>query len=160
MAIAQAEEKNDETSQSVEDGMAASGLPVPRFVSLRFEEVNVRTGPGTRYPIRWVYKRKNMPIEIVEEFGDWRKLRDIEGDQGWSHKSQLSGARNVTIKEDTTLSRYPADDAPPMLKARKGVVARLLECDLEWCEVQVQSYKAWLRKNRIWGVYPRELYQK
>lgn len=139
---------------------AGSGLPLPRFVTLRFEEVNVRTGPGSRYPIRWVYKRKGMPVEITEEFGDWRKIRDVEGDEGWSHKSQLAGTRSVIIREDGVLQRYPEADAPPMLKAHKGVTARLLECDIDWCEVQIQSYKAWLPKKRVWGVYPKEIYQQ
>lgn len=138
------------------DAASESGLPLPRFASLRFDEVNVRTGPGTRYPIRWVYKRKNLPVEIIEEFEDWRLLKDIEGDEGWSHKSQLSGARNVVIREDVALKRFPSEEAPPMLKARKGVIARLLECEAEWCEVQVQSYKAWARKGVIWGVYANE----
>lgn len=137
-----------------------SGLPLPRFASLRFEEVNVRTGPGSRYPIRWVYKRKAMPIEIIEEFGDWRKLKDVEGDEGWSHKSQLTGTRSVIIREDSTLQRYPEADAPALLKAHKGVTARLLECNADWCQMQIQSYKAWLPKKRIWGVYPKEIYQQ
>lgn len=159
VAVAAEEASGDENIKS-DSSATDSGLPIPRFASLRFEEVNVRTGPGSRYPIRWVYKRKGMPIEITEEFGDWRKLRDNVGDEGWSHKSQLTGTRSLIIKEDTTLSRYPAADAPPLLKARKGVTARLMECDLEWCEVQIQSYKAWLPKNRAWGIYPREIYKE
>lgn len=143
-----------DAKESAED--KGTGLPLPRFAALRFEEVNVRTGPGSRYPIRWVYKRKGMPVEITEEFGDWRKLRDIMGDEGWSHKTQLTGNRSIILREDTTLQRYPEADAPPMLKAHKGVTARLLECNVDWCEVQIQSYKAWLPKKRIWGVYPQE----
>lgn len=154
---AQAIEKNDLSKKNDEE--TTSGLPVPRFVSLKFEEVNVRTGPGTRYPIRWIYKRKNMPVEIIEEFGDWRKLRDVVGDEGWSHKNQLSGARHVLMREDIVLRRYADDDAPPMLKARKHVTARLLECDKQWCEVQVQSYKAWVLKKKLWGIYPQETYK-
>ena len=75
----------------------ASGLPLPRFVSLRSEEVNLRTGPGVQYPVDWVYKRRNMPVEVLAEFGTWRKVRDIQGTQGWVHQSLLSSNRWVTI---------------------------------------------------------------
>lgn len=146
-------------AEESEDGdvLSHSGLPIPRFVSLKFEEVNLRTGPGRRYPIRWVYKRKHMPMEVVEEFGHWRKLQDIEGDEGWAHKSQLSGARIAIFKEDSVLYRYPEPDAPPMIKAQKSVTGQLLECDLNWCEIQIESYKSWIEKKFIWGVYPREV---
>src|SRR3990167_9515481 len=73
--------------------LQASGLPLPRFVSLRAEEVNMRAGPGVRYPVDWVYKRKNMPVEVIAEFGTWRKVRDIQGTQGWIHQSMLSSNR-------------------------------------------------------------------
>lgn len=147
-----------EDTAAEEDSLyASSGLPIPRFISLKFEEVNLRTGPGTRYPIRWVYKRRHMPVEVIEEFGQWRKLRDVAGDEGWAHQSQLSGSRTVVFKAETVLKRYPETDAPPMIKASKGVVAQVLECDIDWCEVQVESYKAWVQKPAIWGVYPREI---
>src|SRR5438067_115081 len=75
-----------------------SGLPVPRFVSLKADETNVRTGPGTRYPISWVYHRQGMPVEVIEEFDVWRKIRDSEGTTGWVHRTMLDGKRSVMIK--------------------------------------------------------------
>lgn len=144
------------TEESDGDALSDSGLPIPRFVTLKFEEVNLRTGPGRRYPIRWVYKRKHMPMEVVEEFGHWRKIRDEEGDEGWAHKSQLSGNRIAVFKADSVLKRYPEADAPPMIKVQKGVLAQLLECNMDWCEVQVESYKSWTEKDAIWGVYRNE----
>lgn len=156
---AQAEDGGENAQEDISDSslLSSSGLPIPRFISLKFEEVNLRTGPGTRYPIRWVYKRKHMPVEVIEEFGQWRKLKDVQGDEGWVHQSQLSGARTAVFKQETTLQRYPEDTAPPMIKVGKHVVAQVLECDVEWCEVQVESYKAWTKKASIWGVYPREI---
>src|SRR5919204_606278 len=74
-----------------------SGLPLPRFASLRSDEVNVRTGPGTRYPVDWVFKRKGMPVEIVAEFENWRKIRDWQGASGWVHQSLLTGKRSFII---------------------------------------------------------------
>lgn len=144
------------TEESDGDALSDSGLPVPRFVTLKFEEVNLRTGPGRRYPIRWVYKRKHMPMEVVEEFGHWRKLRDEEGDEGWAHKSQLSGNRVVAFRADSVLRRYPEAGAPAMIKVQKGVLAQVLECDMNWCEVQVESYKSWVEKTAIWGIYRNE----
>lgn len=134
-----------------------SGLPIPRFVSFRYEEVNIRTGPGTRYPIRWVYKRQDMPMEVTEEFGHWRKVKDFEGDEGWVHKSQLSGNRTTILLNDTIFRRYPEADAPPMMRAEKGVIGYLLECDIQWCEVQIDSFKAWATKDHLWGIYSREI---
>ncbi|MCH2546106.1 MAG: hypothetical protein MK052_00645 [Alphaproteobacteria bacterium] len=156
VAMAQPESDSD-TIEAAEEGLAShSGLAVPRFVSVKYDEVNLRTGPGRRYPIRWVYTRKHLPVEVTEEFGHWRKLRDVEGDEGWVHKSQISGTRTAIFKEDTILRRYPEDSSPPMIKVQKNVVGQILECDIEWCEIQVESYKSWVRKNAVWGVYPRE----
>lgn len=149
---AHAQEEN-----SSSDG--ASGLPIPRFVALRFEEVNVRTGPGTRYPIRWVYKRKLMPMEIIEEFEQWRKIRDVQGDDGWVHKSQLSGNRTGMFKEPTTLLRYAQDTAPPLVKVSKNVIGKFMECNESWCRIQVDSFKGWTHKDRLWGVYPKETFE-
>lgn len=154
---AQADDSAADDGAQDESSIAGSGLPVPRFVSLKFETVNLRTGPGTRYPIRWVYKRRHMPMEVVEEFGQWRKLRDMAGDEGWAHQSQIAGGRMAVFRAETVLRRYPEQDAPPMIKVGKGVVAQVLECDIDWCEVQVESYKAWASKKAIWGVYPREV---
>ena len=148
----------DDSSENQEDANALSdsGLPIPRFVSLKFEEVNLRTGPGRRYPIRWVYKHKHMPMEVVEEFGHWRKVRDFQGDEGWAHKSQLSGTRMAIFTEETVSRRYPEASAPPMLKVQKLVIGQLLECEDNWCEMQIESYKSWIPKKVIWGVYPHE----
>lgn len=154
-----ADEESGSSEETQDDGNALSdsGLPVPRFVSLKFHEVNLRTGPGQRYPIRWVYKRKHMPMEVIEEFGHWRKIRDHQGDEGWTHKSQLSGTRMAILTEETVLRRYPESAAPPMIKAQKSVLGQVLECDANWCELQIESYKSWVAKKAIWGVYPREV---
>lgn len=137
----------------------ASGLPVPRFVSLKSDEVNVRTGPGTRYPISWVYKRADMPVEVIEEFDVWRKIRDCDGTVGWVHKTMLEGKRNVIIKgKKAQLVRADHEkDARPMLKVEPTVIARLVECTKTWCRIQVDGHKGWIEKSGIWGVYPDEV---
>lgn len=140
------------------DPQSASGLPVPRFVSLKSGDVNMRSGPGTRYPILWVYHHEGWPVEIIEEFDQWRKIRDMEGTAGWVHKSMLDGHRTVIIKgkEPRTLRAEPKEDASPVLKAAPMVVARLAECQKEWCRLQIQAHKGWVRKGALWGVYPQE----
>lgn len=134
------------------------GLPLPRFVSLKSDEVNVRTGPGTRYPIQWVYRRSGMPVEIIEEYDLWRKIRDSEGNGGWVHKSMLEGKRNIMInsKEARVVRIDPEPQAKPILKAEPKVVARLMECQQDWCRIQISGRKGWIEKKYIWGVYASE----
>ena len=136
----------------------ASGLPIPRFVALKAEETNVRSGPGTRYPISWVYRRANMPVEVVEEYDYWRKIRDVEGTTGWVHKSMVIGQRMAMIKskEPAVLRREPKDKASPLLKAEPMVVGKLVECEKDWCRIQISGRKGWIEKTAIWGVYPDE----
>lgn len=136
-----------------------SGLPVPRFVSLKSDETNVRSGPGTRYPISWVYRRSGMPVEVIEEYDLWRKIRDVEGTTGWVHKSMLDGHRNVLIKgkEPRLLKTDPEKDAKNILKAEPLVLARLSECQIDWCHVQISGRKGWIEKKYLWGVYEAEI---
>ena len=121
---------------------ADTGLPVPRFVSVRADEVNVRTGPGVRYPIDWVFVRKDMPVEIVDEYDTWRRIRDWKGTSGWVHQSMLSGNRTVMVSGGVgDLHRRAAPDAPVVARSEPGVVGDLLTCESEWCEVQIDDYR-------------------
>lgn len=137
-----------------------SGLPVPRFVSLKSDEINVRSGPGTRYPIQWVYHKEGLPVEVIEEFDYWRKIRDMEGSGGWVHKGMLAGTRTAAIKGKTaqTLRAEPEDSANPVLKAEPKVVGKISECDKEWCRMQIEGRKGWIRKKFLFGVYPKETF--
>lgn len=148
------------TTAHATDPTANSGLPIPRFVSLKPEEVNVRTGPGTRYPIAWVYRRQGMPVEVVEEYDLWRKIRDAEGTTGWVHKTMLAGTRNAVIKgkEPRIVRIDPDAGAKPMLKAAPMVIAKLMECQPEWCRIQVSGRKGWIEKKFLWGVYTNEVF--
>ena len=130
---------------------------LPRFVSLRANEVNVRTGPGTRFPIKWVLKRRALPVEIVAEFENWRKIRDWQNGTGWVHQSTLTRKRTVFIVERTrTLRREPNRRAAPVARAEPKVIGRLLACNGRWCRVQIKGYRGWLRRTEFWGVYPDE----
>lgn len=138
-----------------------SGLPVPRFVSLRANEVNLRAGPGVRYPIEWVYQRRLMPVEVIEEFETWRKIRDWQGTEGWVNKAMLSGQRTVLVLEDVrTLRRDASAEAPAVARAEPGVIARLLKCNGDWCKVDAAGYEGWLARGEFWGVKPGETINK
>ncbi|MEE9194464.1 MAG: SH3 domain-containing protein [Alphaproteobacteria bacterium] len=129
-----------------------SGRPLPRFASLRSSEVNVRTGPGVRYPVEWVFKRRSFPIEIVAEFDTWRKVRDWQGTVGWVHRSMLSGRRTVLVTGLVRrLHSEPAAGAETVARLEPGVVAELLQCEKSWCEIQASGHSGWLRKGEFWG---------
>ncbi|MEI6558479.1 MAG: SH3 domain-containing protein [Rhodospirillaceae bacterium] len=134
-----------------------SGLPVPRFVAIRSNEVNARSGPSTQYPILWVFSRRSMPVEVVAEFDTWRRIRDSEGAEGWVMQGMLTAKRSVIVaKEIRTLRREPSAAARPVARAEPGVVAKLLRCRDEWCEIDGGEYRGWLKRSEVWGVYPTE----
>lgn len=134
-----------------------TGLPLPRFASLRADEVNVRTGPGPRYPVEWVFVRRSMPVEIVAEFDTWRRIRDWQGTEGWAHKSMLSGRRTIMIQGDVrTLRREATEDSPAVARAEPGVVGRIDSCDGAWCRVEISGFEGWLKRDEFWGAYPDE----
>ena len=139
---------------------AKTGLPLPRFVSLRSGKVNLRTGPGARYPVEWVLVYRHMPIEIIAEFDTWRRIRDWQGTEGWAHKSMLSGRRTIMIQGDVrTLRREATEDSPAVARAEPGVVGNILGCPEAslWCRVEVGGFTGWLRKLEFWGAYKGEV---
>ena len=132
-------------------------LPVPRFVSLRSNEVNMRVGPGSRYSINWVYKKEGTPVEIIQEFEDWREIRDVDGTKGWVNKQMLQGKRFAVVKSKlAVLRRAPDAKARPIIRAEARVVGKLIECDVDWCKMQIDGHKGWIEKTNIWGVYKNE----
>lgn len=136
-----------------------TGLPMPRFASLKSGEANVRTGPGKRYPIDWVFTRAQMPVEIIAEYDNWRKIRDYEGIEGWVHQSILSGNRTILVlQEGFTLRRAPSYNALPVVKLQTTVAASLKTCRDGWCEINVSGYEGWIHHDYIWGVSLDEVY--
>src|SRR5262244_195685 len=135
-------------------------LPLPRFVSLRSSEVNLRTGPGTNYPVDWVFVRRGLPVEIIAEFDVWRKIRDWQGTVGWVHQSMLDGRRTARVTgAERELRSEPAESAAIVARLAPGVIGRLLECDAAWCRIDVAGYRGWLRRDEFWGTYPDEKVQ-
>lgn len=138
-------------------GAAEKALPVPRFVSLREDVVNLRSGPGERYPIDWVLTKKGLPVEILQEYDVWRKVRDPEGSIGWVHERLVTGVRTVMITGAIrTLHADPDAGSAAVARVEPGVVARLLECRGPWCRVEAQDIKGWLKRDEMWGVFADE----
>jgi SH3-like domain-containing protein len=136
---------------------ADSGRTVPRFVSLRAGEVNVRAGPGTRYPVEWVLTRQALPIEVVAEFENWRRIRARDGTEGWVHLRVLAAKRTVIVEGTVaSLRREPQVDAQIVARVEPGVIGRLVACNEGWCRVEAQGVRGWLPRDRLWGVYPGE----
>ena len=147
----------------------STGLPVPRFVSLAADRVNVRFGPGKQYPINWVFARKDLPVEIVAEFDTWRKIRDFEGEEGWIHSSLLSSRRTIMVIGDPEctpaadercarpLRRTPSPDLRVVLRAEPGVIGRLFDCEENWCRIEIEGRRGWLQRSEFWGTRPGEI---
>jgi SH3-like domain-containing protein len=144
-----------------------TGLPLPRFASLRSDEVNMRVGPSTSYPIEWTFQRRDLPVQIIGEFQLWRRIRDPDGAEGWVHSSTLAGRRTVLVRPATqlagaggaalgeaTLRRRPEDSAAAIARFRPGVIGRIRECAAgsAWCELQAAGHRGFLRRAEIWGV--------
>jgi SH3-like domain-containing protein len=132
---------------------------LPRFASLRSDDVNMRVGPGTRYRIDWVYKRRDLPVEIEREYDVWRWVRDPDGIHGWVHQATLMGRRSFIVQgADATLRAEPADTAGAVAILRVGVIGRIRSCEAasDWCNVQSGSYRGFLRREQFWGLLPSE----
>lgn len=136
-----------------------SKLPLPRFASLRAKETNLRSGPGKRYPILWVYKQGAVPVEIIDEVQNWRRVKDIAGDTGWLHRSLLSGNRTAMFVAGThNLYANPDATTAPILRMREGVIVRLLQCTQDWCHIEAADHQGWAEKKSLFGVYTSELF--
>lgn len=137
---------------------SVTNLPLPRYVSMKASEGNVRRGPSLSHRIDWVFQRRDMPLRVTAEHGHWRRVEDRDGMGGWVHYSLLSGVRTVLVEQDMlALHVRPDPNAPVAAALELGVVARLGDCDLEWCELRTGGYKGWAPKARIWGVGPNEI---
>jgi SH3-like domain-containing protein len=141
--------------------LSASGLPVPRYVSLKSDHVNVRVGPTKDNDVAWVYTRAGLPVEITAEFENWRRVRDSEGAEGWVYHSLLSGRRTavITMKDKdelATLYESASTGAAVAARLQAGVVAQIKRCDTGWCRIIGPGFDGWIEKQRLWGVYADE----
>jgi len=144
-----------------DSALTTSGLPVPRYVSLKSDHVNVRAGPTKDNDVAWVYTRSGLPVEITAEFENWRRVRDSEGAEGWVYHSLLSGRRTAVItmkSKDDLAPLYESADPKSPLAARlqAGVVAQVKRCAAGWCHISGKGFDGWIEQQRLWGVYADE----
>ena len=145
----------------VSSNLGPSGLPVPRFVSLKRDKVNVRKGPSTSHKLAWVFTSKGYPVEIIAESDHWRRVRDAEGEEGWVYHSLLSGWRTGVIMpwrqgSQIDLLSGPTAESSTVAKLEAGVLSQIKRCTGKWCEIKVNDFKGWVNQEKLWGVYPGE----
>jgi SH3-like domain-containing protein len=144
-----------------------SGLPVPRFVSLKSDRVNMRKGPGTDYPTAWVYRRAGLPLEVIKEFEGWRQVRDADGAAGWVLQSFLSGRRTALVlpwdikagaaPPKVALRNDDSERARAVAMVEAGVIANISSCDGSWCRVSIDRFRGYIEQKKLWGVYEGEV---
>lgn len=152
-------------SVAVAQQVGPSGLPLPRFVSLRANRVNLRVGPGTNYAVEWMYTRSGVPMEIIQEYDNWRRVRDAEGAEGWINQSLLSGNRTAVAApwhkgKDVQINLYREANRGSPIRAilEPGVITSVRACNGDWCEVDTSGHRGWVEQAQLWGVYPGETY--
>lgn len=165
-ALAQTKVTKMQDAVATPPASGGSGLPIPRFVSLKSDRVNLRQGPGTDYPTSWVYQRAGLPLEVIKEYEAWRQVRDAEGVIGWVLQSFLSGRRTALVLPWEVKAGAPAPQVPirsndseranPVAIVEAGVIANLLSCDGRWCRVSVDQYRGYVEQKKLWGVYEGE----
>ena len=140
---------------------SVSGLPVPRFVSLRSDKVHVRVGPAVDHDIRWTFARAGLPVEIVAESDNWRRIRDADGAEGWVHHALLSSRRTALVAPSSKEKFFPvfeSADAKSRVSAelQPGVLASVRNCRGGWCRISGERFDGYIEQTRLWGVYPNE----
>lgn len=136
-----------------------TGLPIPRFVSLKSDRVNLHEGPAKDHRTIWIYQRAGLPVEITAEFDTWRKIRDSEGTEGWVLHSLLSGRRTAMVTSkaaDTLLRAKPSPEAKPVAKLQTGVIGSIKSCRDNWCRMVGEGFDGWIEQIKLWGSYPGE----
>ena len=154
-------EPSMKTGSSVKTG--PSGLPLPRFVSLKSGRVNMRIGPGLSYAVNWMYLKSGLPVEIIQEYDNWRRVRDAEGAEGWINQALLSGRRTGIAapwfkgKEAAIeLFAKPEEEARAVVRVEPGAIGSIKACNGDWCEMEFAGHSGWINQSLVWGAYPGE----
>jgi SH3-like domain-containing protein len=158
------------TEQAMAQGAAkgASGLPLPRFVSLKSKRVNLRIGPSTDYAVSWMYMKSGMPVEIIQEYENWRRIRDADGTEGWVNQALLSGERTAVAapwmrgkgsEVYVNMRRDPQSAGTVVAKLEPGVMITIGECNGDWCRAGTSQVNGWVAQAEIWGAYPGEAFK-
>ncbi len=121
------------------------------YLILKNNEVNVRYGPGFDYPVKYVYKKKNLPVKIIDKSWEWKKIIDLKKNSGWIHDTQLKKGKSFILLEDQILFTNPTKYSKPIIKIAKGRLLLVKKCKKEWCKVRTENYFGWVKTNNIWG---------
>ena len=141
------------TASAAEERGPVTNLPMPRYVSLKADEANARRGPGTDHRIDWVFRKRDMPLRVIGEYSNWRRVADRDGAGGWVHYTLLSGVRTVLVEVDMTpLRSSPDANAQINAYAEAGVIARLGDCVPGWCRISADGLRGWAEASALWGV--------
>jgi SH3-like domain-containing protein len=140
---------------------SVSKLPLPRFVSLKADSVNLREGPNRDHPVKWIFKRAGLPVEITAEFEQWRRIRDSDGTEGWVLQNLLSGRRTALISPWTKNGTFPLYGNPDansavVAKLQPKVLATVHDCARDWCRLKSPQFDGYIQEDKLWGVYPHE----
>lgn len=135
-----------------------SAKSYPYYASIKTDKANVRTGPSVKYPIKWIYKRQNWPVQVTASFESWRKISDIDGEAGWVHETLLTSKRNVVVKKEgiQEVYRLPITTSTILMMLETGVISELLECKNTWCKIKQSGKKGWVQGQNLWGIYEQE----
>lgn len=138
--------------------IVATGRPVPRWVTIKANRVNVRHMPGLEHPILWTYVKAGTPVRIIEEYYNWRKIEDLNGTKGWVKAAMLDGRRNVMVtgRVNQPLLVAPHADARTIAYAAPGLVAKVVSCAGTWCVISSRGYEGYVERSHLWGVEPEE----
>jgi SH3-like domain-containing protein len=144
--------------------MGPSGLPLPRFVSLKSNRINLRVGPGRDYAVQWLYVKPGLPVEIIQEYDNWRRIRDADGTEGWVLQTLLTGKRSAVAApwgkdgRGSPIPLYSEAEETAVLNARlePGVIGKIEACDGNWCRFEAKGHDGFVRQTDIWGAYPGE----
>lgn len=131
----------------------------PYFASIKSNQVNVRVGPNIRYPIQWVFVRKNEPVEVIADFEHWRKIRDIYGDEGWIKSNMIHNHRHIIIVGQQTINLYkkPTPSSSIIAKIQPETRGVLLSCKNNMCQAEFNKIKGWVEQKNLWGIYKEEI---
>ncbi len=150
---------NSAFSQSADQQtLGASGYPLPRFMSLDDDITNMRTGPGLEYPIDWIYQKEDYPLKVIAEYGNWFKVMDMDGSTGWILRHLLSlSRRGIIINGPQKLIKSPSDEIVTVI-AEQNVLGSILQCQNDWCEMDVGGFTGWIRSENVWGTLDQEIF--
>ena len=161
--VAPADAQAQTTSSIQNSAVGASGLPLPRFVSLKSARVNSRIGPGVNYSVDWLYLKAGLPMEIIQEYDNWRRVRDADGSEGWINQSLLSGRRTAIAApwqrgKDARIDLLADANKSANVVAiiEPGAIGTIRQCNGEWCQMSFEGHTGWLNQTLVWGAYPGE----